>query len=206
MEIIFVLAIFLFSVVIHEVSHGFAAEKLGDPTARLQGRLTLNPIKHIDPIGSVLLPLILALSPAKMIFGWAKPVPFDPRNLKNPKTDAGMIAAIGPATNFLIAVLFAGIFRAFIILLPQYAELLALPFAYIIQINLLLAIFNLLPIPPLDGSKILFALLPNREAVYQAMLKLEEYGFVILILLLFTGALNFIYPLVNFAMNLLVGG
>jgi Zn-dependent protease len=202
---LFQLFVFLFSIVIHEVSHGVVAEWLGDPTARHAGRLTLNPVKHIDPIGSVILPLVMAI-PAlfggtPIIFGWAKPVPYNPDNLKDPKIDGAKIALAGPVSNLLIAFLFG--------LVLQNAPglgIYAVFFSIIIYINILLAVFNLLPVPPLDGSKVLFAILPSTEGVYRFMRSLEQYGFLILIVLLFTGGITFIYPLIGWLYRLFVGG
>ncbi len=155
-DIIFLIAILIISVVFHEVSHGFAAHYLGDPTARLQGRLTLNPISHIDPMGSVILPAILVLSGTPFLIGWAKPVPYNPYNFrKGGKWGEALVAAAGPAANVAIAVLFGLLLRFGVF--P--AEMTALAFS-IVFINVLLAIFNLIPLPPLDGSKVLSALLP----------------------------------------------
>lgn len=181
--------------VVHEVSHGYVAERLGDPTARLSGRLTLNPIRHIDPFGSVILPLILAV-PAlfgqpTIIFGWAKPVPYDPRNLKNPKIGSGIIAAAGPISNFLIAAVFGILLRA----LPEGAAL-ATPYSFIIYVNVLLGVFNLVPIPPLDGSKVLFALLPSGDIFRRLRFFLERYGMIILLLFIFFG-FQFILPIIQ---------
>jgi Zn-dependent protease len=192
---ILVLLIFLFSVVVHEISHGYVAERLGDPTARLAGRLTLNPATHIDPFGSIVLPLILAI-PAlfgqpTVIFGWAKPVPYDPRNLKNPKVGAGIIAAAGPLANFILAAVF-GIFLRVI----GDAVPLATPFSLIVYVNILLGVFNLVPIPPLDGSKVLFALLPPGEISRRAVLFLERYGMIILLFFIFFG-FRLILPIVQ---------
>jgi len=153
-EQIFYFVILIFSVILHEVAHGHAANMLGDPTARLAGRLTLNPIKHADPIGSVLLPLLCALSPGSFIFGWAKPVPYNPYNLhRAPRWGEAIVAGAGPATNLAIALFFAAIAR----LVPG-SELTPVCFIAVI-VNIWLALLNLIPIPPLDGSKILSALL-----------------------------------------------
>ncbi len=193
---IFELAVFLFSVVVHEISHGYVAERLGDPTARLSGRLTLNPVKHLDPFGSVVLPLLLSIpalfgQPA-IIFGWAKPVPYNPLNLKNPKAGAGIIAAAGPLSNFLLA----GVFGVLLRLLPPENVPLAVVFALIIYINVLLGVFNLVPIPPLDGSKVLFALLPPSEAARRLMFFLERYGMFLVLLFIFFG-FQLIIPIIQ---------
>lgn len=177
----FEIIVVLFSVILHEVSHGVAAERLGDSTARLAGRITLNPLKHIDPFGSVILPVLLGLAGLPML-GWANPVPYNPRVLKNPKSGAGKIAAAGPITNFLLAGIFAALFRT----LDQSSTLAAL-FAQIVVINIALAVFNLLPLPPLDGSKVLFALLPGSAGSQKAVVFLERYGFYILLAIVFFG-------------------
>jgi Zn-dependent protease len=181
--IIFELAILLFSVIIHEISHGAVAYYLGDDTAYRMGRLTLNPIPHIDPIGSVILPLILSLpllfGIQPVIIGWAKPVPYDPRFLKNPKTGAGLIALAGPASNILIAIIFiAGL--GFAGAGPELTQ----AFQYIILINLMLAVFNMVPIPPLDGSKMLAALLPDGSGFIHF---LERNATILIIAFIFFG-------------------
>ena len=155
-EYLFIIVILLFSIVIHEVFHGATAFYLGDPTAKYAGRLTLNPIKHLDPIGSVLVPLFLIIMRSPFLFGWAKPVPVNPYNLRDPKWGMAKIAIAGPGANFSIALVFAFLTQFFT--LP--GNLLTI-FSIIIFLNLLLGIFNLVPIPPLDGSKILFAVFPS---------------------------------------------
>lgn len=181
--IFFFLALII-SIIIHEVSHGYIAEMLGDPTARLQGRLTLNPIPHIDPIGSVLLPALLVLTPSPFLFGWAKPVPYNPYNLKNQKWGEAMVAAAGPGVNIVLALVFGLVVRFGIGTLPVSFIALA---AIVVYINILLALFNLLPIPPLDGSKLLKALLPFRAAMAYGRLEsmLMAGGIVGLFLVLF---------------------
>ena len=163
MEIfIFQIIVLLFSVVIHEVSHGYVAEYFGDPTARLAGRLTLNPIKHLDPFGFVSLPGFLAVTHSPFLFGWAKPVPYNPYNLRDPLSGGAKIAAAGPISNFLIALVFAIAFRI-VNAASSSSGVLLQSFATIVDINILLAVFNLVPIPPLDGSKLLPAILPRTE-------------------------------------------
>ncbi len=185
------LIILLFSIILHECAHGLAAERHGDPTARQAGRITLNPIPHLDPIGSVLLPGIMILmslfgAPA-IIFGWAKPVPINPYNLNDPKRDMMWIGLAGPATNFGVALILTLLFR----LLVFPASLAAIILFYGVTINLLLAIFNLIPIPPLDGSRILTGLLPE-EYSYR-LSRIEPFGFIILIILLISGIFNFVF-------------
>jgi Zn-dependent protease len=175
---LFSLLILVMSVVIHEVSHGYAAYLQGDPTAFYAGRLTLNPLKHIDPIGSIVIPIITTL--AGFPFGWAKPVPFNPYNLRNQKWGELLVAIAGPASNIIIALIFGLIIRFGALSLP--ATFISLSISVVI-VNLGLAIFNLIPIPPLDGSKILFAFLPLRFMQYRA--QLERYAFFIILLLVF---------------------
>ena len=147
--------ILIYSAILHEISHGLVAERLGDPTARLMGRITLNPLPHIDPGMSILLPLILSLSPAHIIIGGAKPVPVDPFNFREPKKDMALVSLVGPATNLLIAIVFALICRFLFPGSPldviRSNGILGFILGTIVYINILLAIFNLLPIPPLDG-------------------------------------------------------
>lgn len=159
--IIFFLIALVFSIIIHEVSHGFAAEMLGDPTARLAGRLTLNPIPHIDPIGTILVPGIMLFTVGFM-FGWAKPVPYNPYNLRNQKWGEAIVAAAGPGVNILIALIFGLITHLGAGGLPEQFITLS---AVIIFINVLLALFNLLPFPPLDGSKLLKSVLPFKAGM-----------------------------------------
>jgi Zn-dependent protease len=181
-----VIVIVIFSAIIHEVMHGVAADRLGDPTARLAGRLTLNPIPHLDPIGSILLPLIFALSPGGFFFGWAKPVPYNPYNLtKAPYWGEAIVAAAGPASNLALALIFGLVVRSDIF--PLANEL----WFYIVAINISLMLLNLLPIPPLDGSKILSAVLPlSLRMQYDTWREKLEYnpflgfGLVILFILL----------------------
>jgi Zn-dependent protease len=196
--IVFQLIVLIFSVMIHEVSHGFIAYLLGDNTARDAKRLNLNPLNHLDWFGSVLLPLLLYVaSGGTFVIGWAKPVPYNPFNLKNPKIGAGVIAAAGPASNFLLALLtslllkFGGIGG---VINPIFLQI-------TIILNLSLMIFNLVPIPPLDGSKILFSFLPSRWLGLQSTL--ERYGMWFLIAFIFFG-FSLIMPIIGALYALLV--
>lgn len=157
------IAVLILSIVLHETAHGYAADRLGDPTARLQGRLSLNPLVHIDPLGSVIIPALLILSGSPFLFGWAKPVPYNPYNLhRAPRWGEAIVAAAGPAVNLLLALIFAALIRA-ADLFSLSASFLELAIS-IVFINVLLALFNLLPFPPLDGSKILMTGLPFQAA------------------------------------------
>ncbi|MDZ4226336.1 MAG: site-2 protease family protein [Patescibacteria group bacterium] len=156
-DIVFSIIVLIFSVVLHEVAHGYMANYLGDPTARLQGRLTLNPLSHIDPLGSIFIPALLVFTHSPFLIGWAKPVPYNPYNLRGNYGEA-LVAFAGPATNILLALIFGLGLRFFGGLLDPT---LVSAFAIIVFINTLLALFNLIPIPPLDGSKVLSGLLPG---------------------------------------------
>ena len=183
-DFLFKISILIFSVVIHEVSHGYAALALGDRTAQYAGRLTLNPVPHIDPFGSVLLPLLLVFTGSPVLFGWAKPVPYNPFYLRNQKWGPAIVGIAGPGANLLIAVFFAMIIRFVPVSVGDGAMgLFAANFfgvaASIAFLNLALALFNLIPIPPLDGSKVLFSALPWQWRSVQAFL--EQYGFFVLL-------------------------
>lgn len=206
-EIVLIAPGFLLAITVHEFTHGYIAYKFGDPTAKLAGRLTFNPISHLDPIGTIILVL------TRMI-GWAKPVPVDPRYFKNPRTDMLWVSLGGPAANLVSAAILAILIHVLIfitggqlsgqistlILVPLYMILL-----FAVKINVVLAVFNLIPVPPLDGSKILSGLLPRRQA-YEFE-KLEPYGFIILIVLIFTNAINYIiWPPIRIIEGLLLGG
>lgn len=186
MEIeIFIIIALIASIVLHEVAHGYAANWLGDPTARLQGRLSGNPLVHIDPLGSVIIPAILFLSNAGFLFGWAKPVPYNPYNLSDQKYGEAKVAAAGPAVNILLALIFAALIRLApaLGLSASFVEL----SAYVVYINLLLAFFNMIPLPPLDGSKILMAFLPLKAAMkYRDFVRFtERYGLLVTFLFIF---------------------
>ena len=171
-DTLFVIAIIMFSAVVHEVMHGVAADRLGDPTARYAGRLTLNPIPHLDAVGSVILPIFLALSQSPFLFGWAKPVPYNPYNLfRAPHWGEAIVAFAGPASNFAIAIVVGFIIRS------GMFESLNPVLAVIVLVNVMLGIFNLIPIPPLDGSKILPKLLPPGFAeAYENFRRQLEYN------------------------------
>lgn len=188
----------LIAMVVHEFSHGWVAYKLGDPTAKYAGRLTLNPLAHIDPIGTVLLPLLLYLSTnGQFVFGAAKPVPINYQALKNPKRDIIWIGASGPAANFILALLCSIFLRIFS--LPGLIHYILQSF---IVINVILGIFNLIPIPPLDGSRIVMGLLPRSLAYRYALI--EPFGFFIVIALIWFRALDFfIWPTVRMVLNLM---
>lgn len=205
---IITLTILIFSAILHEIAHGLVAYRLGDPTAKIMGRLTLNPSKHIDPVMSILLPLMLIISGSPVIFGAAKPVPIDPFNLRDGRRDMALVALAGPLTNIIIAT-----FAALLIKILSLSSVLYFqtPIVYdllsiVATLNLLLAIFNLLPIPPLDGSKVFALLLPEKEA--NVYLSLGSIGiFIIFFLLLFPiGGFSlgtFIFSLLNFAEKLI---
>jgi len=202
--LIFQLSILLMSIVIHEVSHGIVALWQGDPTAKLMGRLTLNPIKHLDVWGSFLVPLMLfVFSGGNFLFGWAKPVPYNPYNLRNQKWGAAMVGAAGPLSNFAVAIVF-GIALRFFPLTPDlvFMQNLFQVFIIIVMINILLGVFNLVPIPPLDGSKLLFSILPPHMSHIQRML--EQYGFIILLFFIFF-AFRVIFPIVGGLFHLITG-
>ncbi len=226
MEMIFLVIILIFSIVIHEVAHGAMANHLGDPTAKYAGRLTLNPIKHLDLFGSVLVPLFLIIMQSPFLFGWARPVPVNPYNFSDQKYGSAKVAMAGPGANLLVAIII-GFFSRFLPLgegvrfniikafLGRDMETLSyllqgdpfaqifLIFSFIIFINILLAIFNLLPIPPLDGSHILFTFLP--DSMENLKILLNQYGFFILIAFIFLGGFRLIFPLILEIFSLITG-
>jgi Zn-dependent protease len=188
----------LFAITVHEVAHGWMAKRLGDPTAERLGRLTLNPIKHIDPIGTILVPGLLLML-GGFVFGWAKPVPVTWENLRHPKRDMAIVAAAGPGVNLLMAVIWAVLAKVGTAL-PDALSSAAAPLYYMgiagISINIVLMVLNLIPLPPLDGGRVAVGLLPGRFAY--ALSRVEPYGFFILIGLLVTGVLGLImHPISN---------
>lgn len=200
-DFIFSLLILLMSVVIHEVSHGYAARMLGDKTAEYEGRLTLNPLPHLDPIGSIFLPLVLLLSGTGILVGWAKPVPYNPYNLRNRRWGELWVAMAGPLSNLVLAFAFGSIIRFSPFLGISSISFLTLC-STIVATNISLAIFNLVPIPPLDGSKIVFALFPNIS--YQTRAFLDRYGlFLSLFFALFLW--QYLVPIVYFLFTLFTG-
>jgi Zn-dependent protease len=201
----------LVAVILHEVAHGYAASRLGDPTARNAGRLTLNPLPHIDPMGTLLIPGLLIMLKSSFIFGWAKPVPINPYYFKNPRRDLAISAAAGPATNlglaFIGILLFNGISLIFGPNSPDFISGIINPLRLIlyafIAINMVLAILNMIPVPPLDGGRVLAALLPEDKA--RKLDKIEPYGMFIVIGLFVFGLIDFIFWPVGFVLhNLLV--
>lgn len=196
---IFWIVILVFSAVAHEVAHAYVAFRLGDPTARLAGRITLNPVKHLDPFGSILLPLLLVFSGAPL-FAWAKPVPINPYNLRG-RWGTAIVSAAGPLTNFALALVF-GLTTRFVSMLVFVPIPLLHITTIVVLMNINLALFNLIPIPPLDGSKVLFAFLPYKYIYVRNFV--ERYGFVLLLLFIFflSGVLM---PVTSFLFMLIVG-
>ena len=192
------------SIVVHEISHGYVALILGDSTAKNAGRLTLNPISHLDPIGSVLVPLIMSFT-GGIIFGWAKPVPYNPYNLKNQKWGPALVGIAGPVSNFAVALLFGLMIRysGFLFFLPSSFFQIAV---LIVQVNLVLGVFNLMPIPPLDGSKVLFSILhyiaPSRW--YEIQTFLEGYGMFLLLAFIFFFS-SYVFPISFWLFRIIVG-
>jgi len=202
----------LIAITFHEASHGFVANRLGDPTARLMGRLTLNPIAHIDKVGTILMPImLLLLTNGQFVFGYAKPVPINPGNFSDPKKHMAYSAAAGPITNISLAVISALLIKLFlpliIYILPgDMANAIVKPLSLMllssIKWNVLLAVFNLIPVPPLDGGRVMVGLLPHKQAI--AYSRIEPYGMIIVIFLIFTGiAQKFIYPVMMLLFSLI---
>lgn len=203
MELILNLIILIYSAILHEIAHGYSAYRLGDPTAKLKGRLTLNPIPHIDPFFSLLMPFLTSFT--GIIIGGAKPVPVDPYNLKDGRKDLAIVSLAGPATNVLLACLAAFFIH---VLFPGFtfgevasSGFLGFILTAVVQLNLMLAILNLLPIPPLDGSKIFSLLLSPKSAA--AFLSLEYMGFILVIMFFFFGGSVLLGEMINFSLTLL---
>jgi len=184
-EKVIMLVVLFFSVIVHEVAHGYVALLNGDPTAKISGRLTFNPIPHIDPVGTILVPALLLLSQSGVLFGWARPVPVNPLNFRNLRQGEVAVSASGPLSNFLLAAVFAQI----LMWSGNNPGLEVLCYQGVV-INLFLMLFNLVPIPPLDGSRVLMPLLPRTWQYYYA--QLEPVGFILILLLLYSGILNFL--------------
>lgn len=201
-QFVFSLAVLIMSVVAHEVSHGYVAYALGDPTAKHAGRLTLNPLRHLDLMGSLIVPAMTFLF-GGVVFGWAKPVPYNPYNLRGGKWGPALVAGAGPATNIALALVFGLIIR-----FSSLPYLAALPPSFItiagtvVLVNILLAVFNFVPVPPLDGSKVLFALLPYRYSFVQEFL--ERNGLVIVFLFVFF-LWRLVSPLVGLLFSVITG-
>ncbi|MGH7929262.1 MAG: site-2 protease family protein [Candidatus Binatia bacterium] len=198
----------LFAVVLHEVAHGWVANRLGDPTAARLGRLTLNPISHVDPIGTILIPLFLVAVGAPFIFGYAKPVPVNFYNLRNPKRDMIWVAAAGPVTNIFLAVASVYLLKAVYGLENLLPAFLHAPLAMMaegsVTMNVMLAAFNLLPLPPLDGGRVLVGMAP--QPLSSIVARIEPFGFFILLALLMTHTLDFILgPFIYFVLRLVQG-
>jgi Zn-dependent protease len=202
--IIFIIkiAILLMSVVIHEVSHGLIANRLGDPTAKYAGRLTLNPIKHLDLWGSLVIPLFLILAGSPFLFGYAKPVPYNPNNLRDKKWGPAKVAAAGPIANLIIALVFGLTLRFVPFTNTLFVQNLTQVFSYIVFLNLLLAVFNLVPIPPLDGSKVVAAILPYK--FQRAIEGMERYGMILVIFFIFF-LFQYLMPVILWLFRLIAG-
>ncbi len=193
----------LFTIVFHEVAHGWMAWKLGDSTAKDMGRLTLNPVPHIDPVGTIIVPIIMMIMPGNFLFGWAKPVPFNPYNFYNHinmRKGTMWVAAAGPLSNLLLAIISAFLFAATQRFFPNQTLLTFFYFA--LFFNVLLGFFNMLPIPPLDGSKVLMGILPREYDRF--FMNIERYGFFILIFLIATGVLRLLLMPINYIVEILL--
>lgn len=199
---IFSLVVLLFSVIIHELAHGYAAFSMGDSTAKYAGRLTLNPLKHLDPFGSIILPLLLFIAGSPVLFGWAKPVPVNPYNFKDQKYGELKVSIAGPVANFLLAIIFGLILRFIPQSLLTANPGLEIALGFIVSMNIWLAIFNLIPVPPLDGSWILFSFLPQGFEYIKFFLR--QYGIIILVFLILFGSL-FWSTLINLIFQLITG-
>lgn len=199
---LFQIIILIFSVIIHEYMHGWMANYLGDSTAKDAGRLTINPIPHIDIWGSIILPLMFVITKMPIMFGYAKPVPFNPYNLRDQKYGSAKVALAGPMSNLIIALFFGLILRFFSGYLMEFNIILIVLLQIIVYLNILLMALNLLPIPPLDGSKVLLPFLPYDWQM--KFLQLEHYGFIFVLIFVFFG-FALIIPVINFLFKLIVG-
>ncbi len=207
-QLVIWIPVFFLALAFHEASHAWMADRLGDPTARREGRVTLNPLPHLDPIGTILMPLLMIITGGGFLIGWAKPVPVNPYNLRHPKRDYMLVSLAGPAANVVAAVTLAFLFHLVVFILPGLPQALSEPLLLFliigVRLNLLLAFFNLIPVPPLDGSGILQGLLPERyEIMFQ---QIRPYGFFILIFLLMTGVLGVVWAVVAALSHILLGG
>lgn len=198
MIVIFQVVVLIFSAVIHEYMHGWTADRLGDNTARLAGRLTLNPLAHLEWFGSLLVPGLMLLSGMPFVFGWAKPVPYNPYNLSDRRWGGAKVALAGPLANFVVALFFALVWRFMPFVSLTFSGLIAI----IVYINLILMVFNLLPIPPLDGSKILAPFLSPR--LREKYLSLERFGFIFVIIFAWLG-FSYLLPLIHFLFRIMAG-
>lgn len=196
--IIFQVITLIFSAIIHEYMHGWMADRLGDSTAKNEGRLSVNPLVHIDPFGSIILPALMIFSGTGFVFGWAKPVPFNPFNLRDSKYGEAKVALAGPLGNLITAIFFGLLLR----FVPLANEMLVMMFAIIVQINLVLMVFNLVPIPPMDGSKVIMPFLPR--ALQEKYISLERYGMLLVLMFVMFG-FQLIVPIINFLFTLIVG-
>jgi len=203
-DIVVIVIIMMFSITMHEIAHGFVAYLRGDNTAKDMGRLTFNPIAHVDLIGTILLPLAMLILGSPVVFGWAKPVPVNYNNLKKPKTDIALVAAAGAATNILIAIIAGLVIRA-LALANFLSDGSFIVLYYIFIMNLAFAVLNLIPIPPLDGSKVLASFLP-RNAAYKYLSINDYVGFLLVMILIATGIFgNIVLPIIWFSFKLLTG-
>ncbi len=214
LEIILSLIAVFTAIVLHEFSHGYIAFRLGDPTAKTQGRLTLNPLAHIDPIGTILVPIVLVILRSPFLFGWAKPVPVNPNYFRNPYKGMFYVAIAGPLMNIALALGASAIGRLVILITPlsllygrgfsaYFVQTIFYLLGFFVIINIILAVFNLLPVPPLDGSRVLTYFLPPEGK--RVMMQLERYGFLIVLALLYLGALRGLIGLISGIWEALLG-